>query len=132
MVFKALVGSRKSARGWRLVHRYPQPGFYLDHTGSKMLVYPDGTVLGSVGGGELENRVIQAALQAMQDGQSRLLEYSIARPGPRRPGVCGGQVEVYVEQITPKPFWLWWEVGMLRQSGSAPGKMAEFTRGCRR
>ena len=28
------------------------------YTGSKMLVYPDGKTMGSVGGGELENRVI--------------------------------------------------------------------------
>jgi xanthine dehydrogenase accessory factor len=27
-------------------------------TGSKMLVYPDGKTIGSFGGGELENRVI--------------------------------------------------------------------------
>lgn len=27
-------------------------------TGSKMLVYPDGKTMGSVGGGKLENRVI--------------------------------------------------------------------------
>ncbi len=30
-------------------------------TGSKMLVYPDGKTMGSVGGGELENRVINEA-----------------------------------------------------------------------
>ncbi len=39
-------------------------------TGSKMLVYPDGSIVGTVGGGEMENRVIAEALQAIQDGQA--------------------------------------------------------------
>src|SRR5690606_35919930 len=33
------------------------------HTGSKMLVYPDGRFIGTVGGGEMESRVIRAALE---------------------------------------------------------------------
>jgi xanthine dehydrogenase accessory factor len=73
------------------------------HTGSKMLVYADGKITGSVGGGELENRVIQEALAAIADGRSRLLEYNMADPGRGDPGVCGGHVEVFVEPILPRP-----------------------------
>lgn len=73
------------------------------HSGSKMLVYPDGTITGTVGGGELENRVINEALQAISDGRARMLEYHMADPKRGDPGVCGGQVEVYVEPIRPKP-----------------------------
>jgi xanthine dehydrogenase accessory factor len=68
---------------------------------SKMLVYPDGSILGTVGGGELENRVIAAAQQALKDGNSQLLEYNMADPERGDPGVCGGQVEVFVEPILP-------------------------------
>ena len=73
------------------------------HAASKMLVYPDGGNLGTVGGGELENRVIKEALQAIQQGQPRFLSYHMADPSRGDPGVCGGQVEVYVEPILPKP-----------------------------
>jgi xanthine dehydrogenase accessory factor len=71
------------------------------HATSKMLVYPDGHILGSVGGGELENRVIQEALAALSDGSPRLLEYNMADPSRGDVGVCGGQVEVFVEPILP-------------------------------
>ncbi|MBN1668477.1 MAG: XdhC family protein, partial [Anaerolineales bacterium] len=71
--------------------------------GSKMLVYPDGSFIGTVGGGEVENRVIQEALQALRDGQPRNLEYAMSAPERGDPGVCGGQLEVYVEPILPKP-----------------------------
>lgn len=73
------------------------------HSTAKMLVYPDGRILDTVGGGELENRVIAEALQALQDGKPRLLEYSMVDPSRGDPGVCGGQVEVFVEPILPAP-----------------------------
>jgi xanthine dehydrogenase accessory factor len=73
------------------------------HTGSKMLVYPDGSITGTVGGGELESRVIQEAVESLQDGRPRLLEYAMADPKRGDPGVCGGQVEVFVEPVLPKP-----------------------------
>ena len=73
------------------------------HTGSKMLVYADGTFSGSVGGGELENRVLAEARQSILDGRPRLLQYNMTDPAKGDPGVCGGQVEVYVEPLTPKP-----------------------------
>ena len=68
-----------------------------------MVVYADGSIVGTVGGGELENRVIAEALQAMEDGKARLLEYNMTDPERGDPGVCGGQVEVFVEPLRPKP-----------------------------
>lgn len=73
------------------------------HATSKMLVYPDGHIIGTVGGGEVENRVIKEAIQAMNDQTPRLLAYNMANPERGDPGVCGGQVEIYVEPLVPKP-----------------------------
>jgi xanthine dehydrogenase accessory factor len=73
------------------------------HTASKMLVYADGTFIGTIGGGEMEGRVIKEALAALQDGRPRLLEYSMTDPARGDPGVCGGQLEIYVEPLIPKP-----------------------------
>ena len=73
------------------------------HVGSKMIVYQDGRIFGTVGGGELESRVLATALEAIQDGKPRLLSYNLADPQRGDPGVCGGQVEVFVEPILPKP-----------------------------
>ena len=73
------------------------------HATSKMLVFPDGHILGTVGGGEVESRVISEALKAIADRKPRLLEYNMADPERGDPGVCGGQLEIYVEPIIPKP-----------------------------
>ncbi len=73
------------------------------HSTSKMLVLPDGRILGTVGGGEMENRVIREALDSLKDGRSRLLEFSLVDPARGDAGVCGGQVEVFVEPVLPPP-----------------------------
>lgn len=73
------------------------------HVGSKMLVLAGGEFLGSVGGGDLEHRVIDEAGVAMAEGKPRLLHYNMADPSRGDPGVCGGQVEVFVEPILPPP-----------------------------
>lgn len=69
--------------------------------GSKMLVYENGEFTGTVGGGELEHRVLDEAMIAMAEGKPSLLKYSMTDPKRGDPGVCGGQVEVYVEPILP-------------------------------
>ena len=71
------------------------------HVGSKMLVYPDGKFIGTVGGGELESRVIKAAIESIKNGRAEMLFYTMADPSRGDPGVCGGQVEVFVEPILP-------------------------------
>jgi xanthine dehydrogenase accessory factor len=71
------------------------------HVGSKMLVYPDGKFLGTVGGGDLEHRVMDEAWSAISEGTPRTLKYSMVDPSRGDPGVCGGTVEVFVEPILP-------------------------------
>jgi len=73
------------------------------HVGSKMLVYPDGKFIGTVGGGDLEHRVLDEAWMAIADGQSRHLHYNMSDPSRGDVGTCGGQVEVFVEPILPAP-----------------------------
>ena len=70
-------------------------------TGSKMLVYGDGRSSYTVGGGEMEARVVQEALAALKEGKPRVLTYSLVDPKRGDPGLCGGEVEVYVEPYLP-------------------------------
>ena len=73
------------------------------HVGSKMLVYSDGHFVGTVGGGEMEQRVLKEARAALDDGQPRQINYNMVDPAQGDPGTCGGQVEVFVEPIFPDP-----------------------------
>ncbi|MBE0698873.1 MAG: XdhC family protein, partial [Anaerolineaceae bacterium] len=69
------------------------------HAGSKLVVYEDGRLMGTVGGGEVEARVIKESRTALLDGRPRILSYDMVNPQEGDPGVCGGQLEVYLEPI---------------------------------
>lgn len=69
------------------------------HEGSKMLIYPDGRIEGTIGGGELESKVIQEALEALTEGKPRRLDYAFHDPEKGDVGVCGGEMEVYIEPL---------------------------------
>jgi xanthine dehydrogenase accessory factor len=73
------------------------------HVGSKMLVGETGLLTGSVGGGEIENRVIEEAMQSIIDGKTRRLSYNMIDPTRGDPGICGGQVEIFVEPVLAQP-----------------------------
>lgn len=102
-IYQALSEIEKNNETGALCTIIRSKGSTPRHVTSKMLVYPDGHIMGTVGGGEVENRVIREALKAMSDKTPRLLAYNMANPERGDPGVCGGQVEIYVEPIVPKP-----------------------------
>jgi len=102
-VFQALARLENENGAGALCMVVSSKGSTPRNTGSKMLVYPDGSIVGTVGGGEMENRVIAEARQAILDGKPKLLEYNMTDPKRGDPGICGGQLEVYVEPLQPKP-----------------------------
>jgi xanthine dehydrogenase accessory factor len=102
-IFQAVVELEQKNEPGALCTIVRSQGSTPRHSTSKMLVYADGHSIGTVGGGEIENRVLAEARQALQDGQPRLLTYSMSDPARGDPGVCGGQVEVFVEPILPRP-----------------------------
>jgi xanthine dehydrogenase accessory factor len=102
-IYRALAELEKSGKPGVLCTIIKTQGSTPRHEGSKMLVYQDGNFIGTVGGGEVESRVIKEALEALKEGKNRLLHYSMVNPKEGDPGVCGGQLEIYVEPILSRP-----------------------------
>ena len=85
--------------------------------GTKMIVAPDGSISGTVGGGPLEAVVIQEAVQLLeQGGPSGERRYALTTAGdaaePIPPGApipdelgmkCGGEVTVFFDAVLPPP-----------------------------
>ena len=70
--------------------------------GAKMLIFADGSIEGTIGGGEMESLVIAVGLEAMRDGKPQRLQYEFRDPESGDVGVCGGEMEVFVEPILPE------------------------------
>jgi xanthine dehydrogenase accessory factor len=73
------------------------------HAGSKMVIYHDGTLVGTIGGGAMEAQVINEALAALKDHQPRLRSYTLNNLEDGDPGICGGTAEIFIEPIMPAP-----------------------------
>lgn len=70
---------------------------------AKMIVFGDGSTQGTLGGGEVENRVRIEALDSLKDGKPRFLNYNLIDIAKGDPGICGGEVSIYVEPYLRKP-----------------------------
>jgi len=72
-IFRALADLEVKGDGGILCTIVSSQGSTPRHTGSKLLLYPDGHFIGTVGGGEVESRVIQEAKQAYLEEKPRYL-----------------------------------------------------------
>lgn len=60
-----------------------------------MLVYPDGAILGTVGGGLLEAKIREEALRCLRDTKTSLLELALDEQSADGIGaLCGGKVKI--------------------------------------
>lgn len=73
------------------------------HAGSKMLVFGDGRAIGTIGGGEVEHRIIESARAAISTGAASLTTYELVDPAQGDAGICGGAMTVFVEPYLAKP-----------------------------
>jgi len=71
------------------------------HAGTKMLVFADGSTIGTVGGGEMEAKVVAEAQNAIGRGRPGLVDYELVNPSAGDPGICGGELTLYLEPYMP-------------------------------
>lgn len=71
--------------------------------GAKILVYPDGRTIGTVGGGCYENdAVLKARALLAEAGRPTLVRYDLNDDVAEETGlICGGQMEVFIEPMLP-------------------------------
>ena len=71
--------------------------------GAKMAVFPDGSAVGTVGGGAVEQRSTQLALEVLQTGNSHAHAFHLSPNDVEDIGmICGGNVTVYFQYLTPE------------------------------
>lgn len=65
-------------------------------TGSKMLVYENGSIGGTIGGGALEKKVIEQALEVLKHNEAKVVTHNLVSELAM---CCGGTVELFIEPI---------------------------------
>ena len=102
-IYEAILEAERSGQLAALATVIRARGSVPRHETSKMLVFTDGRIVGTVGGGELENRTIEEAKQVAHEGTPRVVTHTLVDPLHGDAGVCGGEVQVFIEPITPPP-----------------------------
>ena len=95
-VFAAAAEAVRTGRRAALATVVGVRGSAPRHAGARMLVYADGTSVGTIGGGALEHHVRHRAMAVAEAGLPERLEAHTVRDLGM---CCGGQVEVYVEPL---------------------------------
>ena len=103
-IFEEIVRIRRERTGAALATVVGGEEGVPGKAGFRMLVYPDGRTLGTVGGGLVEARVREEALRCLRDRRTVLLEYTLDEQSANGIGaLCGGKVKIFVEPIQRAP-----------------------------
>src|SRR5258708_34679173 len=84
---------------------------------AKLLVREDGSMVGTIGGGCVEAEVWNAAREVIATNKPRHMSFSLGQDAAYDNGlICGGQLDVFVECITPQPAALIFGAGHISKS----------------
>ena len=103
-VFRAVGDMLQRGESAALVTVIRTQGSTPQRVGAKMLVFPDGRSVGTIGGGCYENDAFWKARRALQTRQPLVAKYELADDLAEESGlICGGQMEVYIEPLEAAP-----------------------------
>jgi xanthine/CO dehydrogenase XdhC/CoxF family maturation factor len=99
-ILKAAEDWKKEGRGVALATVVETWGSAPRPVGSNLVIDDQGNFLGSVSGGCVEGDVVTEALDVIESGKAKTLEFGVADETAWRAGLsCGGTIRVYVEKV---------------------------------
>jgi len=103
-VFEALTQALDRGEDAALVTIVSAQGSTPQRVGAKMLVFPDGRTVGTIGGGCYENDAFWKAREALQSRKPLLVKYELTDDFAQESGlICGGNMQVYIEPLESTP-----------------------------
>ena len=99
-ILKAAEDWRKSGRDVALATVVQTWGSAPRPVGANLVIDADGNFLGSVSGGCVEGAVVAEALDVIESGKPKMLEFGVADETAWQVGLsCGGTIRVFVEKV---------------------------------
>ena len=103
-IYEEIASLRRQGRRAALATIIQIRGSVPSFETAKILVREDGSTLGTVGGGCVENDVWKAARQVILEEKPKRLLFDLTDTSNLEAGlICGGKVEVFVEPILATP-----------------------------
>ena len=99
-ILKAAEDWRKSGRELALATVVETWGSAPRPVGSNLVIDSEGNFLGLVSGGCVEGAVVTEALDVIESGKPKMLEFGVADETAWQVGLsCGGTIRVFVEKV---------------------------------
>src|SRR6202046_4530124 len=103
-IYEEVVRLRRLGQKCALATIVQVNGSIPSYESAKMLVREDGSMIGTVGGGCVEAEVWNAAREVIETEKPRHLTFSLGQDAAYDNGlICGGQLNIFVEPVTPQP-----------------------------
>jgi xanthine dehydrogenase accessory factor len=103
-VFEALTQALDRGEDAALVTIVSAQGSTPQRVGAKMLVFADGRIVGTIGGGCYENDAFWKAKDSLTSRKPVLVKYDLTDDVAQETGlICGGSMQVYIEPLESTP-----------------------------
>jgi xanthine dehydrogenase accessory factor len=126
-VIEAALKALQNGEGAALVTVVATEGSTPQKAGAKMVVYPDGRIVGTIGGGCVEAEMTWRARQVIDTGRAQLASYDLTPDQAGEDGlVCGGRMQVFIEPMVGTPTLCLFGAGHVAQPLARIAKMSGF------
>jgi len=126
-VLEAALRAEASGEPAALVTVIATEGSTPQRAGAKMLVYADGRIVGTIGGGCLEAEMTWRAREAIESRKVQLASYDLTPDQAGEDGlVCGGRMQVFIEPIESTPTLCLFGAGHVAQPLARMARAAGF------
>jgi len=100
-ILKAAEAWTQEGRGVALATVVETWGSAPRPVGASLVIDQEGNFLGSVSGGCVEGAVVAEALEVIESGEPRMLEFGVADETAWKVGLsCGGTIRVLLEKVS--------------------------------
>ncbi len=121
-IFEEIVAAKKSNTPVVLATVIESLGSAPREEGARMLIKSDGSIVGTIGGGAIEKKIIDEAMTLMGTQASKFVRYELKDIGM----ICGGGMSVFMESIIQQPKLYIFGAGHIGSVLSKIGKMLDF------
>ncbi len=123
-IYTSILDAQKKGQRAALCIVIETAGSAPQKPGAKMLVYENGTIAGTIGGGSIEKQVIETALEILKKSTPQKIKFNLDTDLSMH---CGGIMEIYIEPLTQFPKLYIWGAGHVGKAVAHAVKNMGFT-----
>src|SRR6202521_1664664 len=127
-IYEELVRLRNLGQKCALATIVEVRGSIPSYESAKLLVREDGSMTGTIGGGCVEAEVWNAAREVIETEKPKHLSFNLGQDAAYDNGlICGGQLDIFVEPVIPRPHAFIFGAGHISKSLSKIATLAGFS-----